>query len=306
MKILVWLFNIIRVSILAVFTFLLILHFIIKDSVNDLIYVFYATPKPILLIFNIFLVILFIKPKRMRFVLSGSAAILFLIWIISDFRFRLHSPDVKSDITVLYWNAARGKTNTFQFIAKKIESIEPDIIGLVEAENLNKDFFTEYEVAPYNYTFRKIGNDMLIGVKGSINDLHNFDSDHFYKYGKIEATIHNESYSLFIVDIFANQPYFRKRILDDLYKAIDFEKNVIVLGDFNTPYESLHFKPFKENLWNAERKAGSGLVTSWPDKFPLLQIDHIWSSKNILPVYSYNEASDFSDHSIIISAFNKN
>ncbi len=306
MKILIWTFNTIRVGTLAVFIFLLILHFIIKDSINDLIYVFYGTPKPILLFFNLFLIVLFINPKRMRFILSGSATLLFLIWIISDFRFRIHSPDVESDIKVLYWNAARGKMNTFQFIAKKIESIEPDILGFVEAENLDKDFFLKYEKAPYDYTFRKIGNDMLIGVKGSINNLDNFDSDHYYKYGKIKVTVNNEPYTLFIVDIFVNQPYFRKRILGELYKTIDAEKNVIVLGDFNTPFESLHLKPFKENLWNAERKAGSGLVTTWPDKFPLLQIDHIWSSKNILPVYSYNEASDFSDHAIIISGFNKN
>jgi len=285
---------------------MLILHFIIKDSINDLIYIFYGTPKPILIILNLFLVVLFLKPKRMRFILSGSATILLLIWIISDFRFRVHSSEVKSDISVLYWNAARGSNYTFKFIADKIESEGPDIIGLVEAENLEKDFFIKYEDAPYNYVFKKIGEDMLIGIKGSIENIYNFDSDNFYKYAKIEATVNNEPYTLFIVDIFANQPYFRKRILGDLYKAIDIEKNVIVLGDFNTPYESLHLKPFKENFWNAERKAGSGLVTSWPDKYPLLQIDHIWSSKNILPVYSYNEASDFSDHSIIISGFNKN
>lgn len=303
---LVWIFNLIRVGVLFVFIFLLILHFIIKDSVDNLIYVFYITPKPILFIFNIFLVVLFIKPRRMRFILSGSAVILFFIWIISDFRFRLHSPEVESDITVLYWNAARGKNNTFQLIANKIESISPDIIGLVEAENLDKAFFLKYENPPFNYVFEKIRKDMIIGVKGTINEIYNFDSDDFYKYGRVEATVKKEPYSLYIVDIFANQPYFRKRILGDLYKAIDIEKNVIVLGDFNTPYESLHFKPFKENLWNAERKAGSGLVTSWPDKYPLLQIDHIWTSKNILPVYSYNEASDLSDHSILISGFNKN
>lgn len=306
MKILVWILNVIRVGVLAVFIFLLILHFIIKDSINDLIYVFYVTPKPILLILNLFLLVLFIKPKRMRFVLSGSMAVLFLIWVLSDFRFRIHSSDVESDMTVLYWNAARGKTNNFNVIAHKIESIRPDILGLVEAENLHESLFIKYEKAPYHYTFRKIGNDMLIGIKGKINNIYNFDSDPFHKYGKIEATVNNEPYALFIVDIFANQPYLRKRILGDLYKAIEIEKNVIVLGDFNTPYESLHFKPFKENLWNAERKAGSGLVTSWPDKYPLLQIDHIWTSKNILPVYSYNEASDLSDHSIIISGFNKN
>lgn len=243
----------------------------------------------------------------MRFILSGAATILFLIWLISDFRFRLHSSEAESEITVLYWNAARGKTNTFKFISDKIETISPDIIGLVEAENLDPDFFMKYEEAPYNYIFKKIGDDLLIGVKGTIDNIYNFDTDKFYKYGKIEATVNNEQYTLFLVDIYANQPYFRKRILGDLYNAIDqnIEKNVITLGDFNTPYESLHLKPFKENLWNAERKAGSGLITSWPDKFPLLQIDHIWSSKNITPVFSYNEASDYSDHAIIISGFNK-
>src|SRR5690606_17982640 len=148
-KILIWTFNTIRVGALAVFIFLLTLHFIIKDSVNDLIYVFYGTPKPILLFFNLFLIVLFIKPKRMRFILSGAAVILFLIWIISDFRFRFHSPEIESDISVLYWNAARGKTNAFQLIANKVDSISPDIIGLVEAENLDQDFFIKYEGAPY-------------------------------------------------------------------------------------------------------------------------------------------------------------
>src|SRR5690606_32124346 len=130
-------------------------------------------------------------------------------------------------------------------------------------------------------------------------------TDHFYKYGNFNISIQSGDYSLFLVDIFANQPYFRKRILNDLYYAIPPIKNVIVFCDFNTPYESLYLKPFNKRFWNAERKAGSGNMAGWPDKYPLLQIDHLWSAKNLLPVFSSKEPTDMSDHSLIISGFIK-
>ena len=288
------------------YAFLLILHFIIKDRVNDLIYLFYGTPKPILILINIVLVGLYFKPKKLRNILLACALVLFSIWFINDTRIIGTSSDSESDFSVLYWNTARGKDRSVQLISEKIETLNPDIIGLVEAKNIDATFFEKYQKHPYNYSFKKIGNDLLVGTKGKIEHIVNYDTDHFYKYGKIELKIKSKSYTLFIVDIFANQPYFRKRILEDFYKSIHQENNNIILGDFNTPYESIHLKPFKKAFWNAERKAGNGFIATWPDKYHLLQIDHIWSSKNMVPVYSQNEGTDLSDHSIIYSKFKIN
>jgi endonuclease/exonuclease/phosphatase (EEP) superfamily protein YafD len=225
------------------------------------------------------------------------------IWVINDVRLIGKSSNAESDFSVLYWNVARGKENSVKLISERIESLNPDIIGLVEAENIDVTSFIKYQAQPYNYTFKKIGSDLLVGTKREIIKITNFDSDHFFKYGEIKVKINSKTYNLYIVDIFANQPYFRKRILDSLYKNIDLENNNIILGDFNTPYESIHLEIFKQSFWNAEREAGSGFIASWPDKYHLLQIDHIWSSKSIVPVFSSNESTDISDHSMLFTKF---
>ncbi len=295
-----------RACFLVMYAFLLILHFVIKDHINDLIYLFYITPKPILLIINIILIVLFYKSTKIRNVIIGLFIFVFSIWFLNDIKLIGKSPNTESDISVFYWNTGRNGKKSAQLISKKIELLNPDIIALVEAENIDIEYFNSYRNEPYNYTFKNIGNDIIVGTKGQIISISNYDTNYFFKYGKIKTRIDSTLYILSVVDIFANQPYFRKGILEDFYKNIDQKKNHIILGDFNTPYESIHLKLFKKIFWNAERKAGNGFIASWPDKYHLLQIDHIWSSKNIVPVYSNNEATNLSDHSIIFSKFKIN
>ena len=264
---------------------------------------FYGTPKPILIMLNLILIFLYLKSRKVRTLLIGFAAFMITIWVINDVRLIGKSSKAESDFSVLYWNMARGKETSVKLISEKIESLNPDIIGLVEAENIDATSFSKYQTQPYNYTFKKISSDMLVGTKKEIIEIINSDSDHFYKYGKIKIKIKSKIYTLYIVDIFANRPYFRERVLDSLYKNIDLENNNIVMGDFNTPYESIYLNTFRKSFWNAERKAGSGFIATWPSNYRLIQIDHIWSSKNVVPVFSNNESTSISDHSMLFTKF---
>lgn len=262
---------------------------------------FYAIAKPVLIAFNLFLIALFIKSKKIKKGLVITSILLIIVWVSNDFNFFRNPIDKENDISILYWNIARNKDHLFLNISENVKKFNPDVIGLVEADDIDINIFQNIP----NYTFKKIGSDIIVGTKGDINNISVFNTDHFYKYNKIEVEVNSELYTITIVDIYANQPYFRKRILNDFYNAIKNDKNSIVFGDFNTPYESLHLKSFKTNMWNAERKAGKGFIASWPHGIPLIQIDHIWSAKNLTPIYSDKNFYDTSDHPLIFATFKK-
>ena len=53
----------------------------------------------------------------------------------------------------------------------------------------------------------------------------------------------------------------------------------IVMGDFNTPIDSVWFDGARDDFTHAFEQAGRGMLTTWPAPAPLLAIDHIWLSR---------------------------
>ena len=76
------------------------------------------------------------------------------------------------------------------------------------------------------------------------------------------------------------------------------EKNII-LGDFNTPFESLFFENFKKNYQHAFAEKGNGFRETWFWNLPLLSLDHIWVSRDLEILKTEKIATWKSDHSML-------
>jgi endonuclease/exonuclease/phosphatase (EEP) superfamily protein YafD len=75
------------------------------------------------------------------------------------------------------------------------------------------------------------------------------------------------------------------------------------MGDFNTPVESVLFQPWCKELHHAFNEAGSGLRETWPRWVPVLTIDHIWSSRDVLPLHAEKRWLRSSDHAALLAEF---
>jgi endonuclease/exonuclease/phosphatase family metal-dependent hydrolase len=56
---------------------------------------------------------------------------------------------------------------------------------------------------------------------------------------------------------------------------------LVVMGDFNTPLDSVHFDSWKRRLQHAFLTAGTGLPETWPVPLPVLALDHVWVSSDL-------------------------
>ena len=59
------------------------------------------------------------------------------------------------------------------------------------------------------------------------------------------------------------------------------EVPLLVVGDFNTPRDSIHFAPLRMLLSQAYESAGRGWPYSWPVPAPMWAIDQVWFSRDI-------------------------
>ena len=106
-----------------------------------------------------------------------------------------------------------------------------------------------------------------------------------------------------IVDFDAIVAYSRKPAFDRLFQLIDAIGDVplIVMGDFNTPSDSVHFTELRKRMKSAFESAGSGYAKTWPMPLPVLDIDHIWVSRHFEIAACGHRTTFLSDHRAVFA-----
>ena len=146
---------------------------------------------------------------------------------------------------------------------------------------------------------------MFIGVKGTIKStLHKYKK-YRYDLNYIVATVNNIETRILITDVNAS-PSFNKK--EPLLEILDYakEKSVdFIVGDFNTPYESIHFSEYKES-YSSFHGYGDGFSATWPHNIPLLELDQVWITKSLKPYCLKTTKYNVSDHKLLIAEYLNN
>ncbi|MGB6269558.1 MAG: endonuclease/exonuclease/phosphatase family protein, partial [Olleya sp.] len=79
----------------------------------------------------------------------------------------------------------------------------------------------------------------------------------------------------------------------------------VVVGDFNTPYNSVHFDSYKNNL-KSFHQFSRGTTATWAYGFPLLELDHIWLNQKLTPIQLKKFQYKISDHQLLIAKYLEN
>ncbi|WP_445736350.1 endonuclease/exonuclease/phosphatase family protein [Mariniflexile sp.] len=281
LRILVYLINVIVIFVL------LGIHFVVKESSYETSLYFYTFPLPITIL--IVLVLSIFLKRRLRILNLIVAGILLIIWLGRSFKIHIPETINDKDLEVVFWNASRN--NSFEESFNENNGI-PDILVLVESKPNN---IKELQLKYPDYFFYDSGRELCVFSKTPTQILFNKTSNH-------QTTVVNfetDGINFYAVDVTGSQDVPRTWELGFVNDLVKKNKNTIVLGDFNVPFESKNLNKLKTNFNHAFNKKGNGFRETWFWNLPLLSLDHIWVSKD-LEILKTRKINTFrSDHNMI-------
>lgn len=267
---------------------LIIIHFVIKDRNYDASLLFYTFPLPVIIV--IILALSIFLNKKVRIINLIIALLFFVIWLSRSFKINFSEDIKETDLEIVFWNASHDRNFEDAFI----ENNEiPDVLVLVEYHG---DFLKETKLKYPDYFFYKhYRKEIGIFSKTPIQILEEVSS----KFSTTILNFETNSINFYAVDVAASMDVPRVWGLKSIDKAITKNKNTVVLGDFNVPYESLLLEKTKTNFNHAFNEKGNGFRESWFWNIPLLSLDHIWVSKDLEIIKTQKVNTFKSDHSMI-------
>lgn len=285
----------------GLFIVCLVIHFLVKDGVGVFAFVYYATPLPILASLSLMLGLLWWLSKRMRFAKIFFVFTLGSLVAWSYESFSLNSRASTSDnLKIFFWNAAGNqKTNE---IADYVNSFDADLIGIVEAGIKRKQVSTWQNLFP-NHHVEVLRGSMALITKGKILSKEKGSLGGRGRFNLLEVELKGERFQVLLVDFDSDPLRSRSPAFEPLFEMIRTyaQTNLIVMGDFNTPHDSVFFESLRLYLAHAFETGGTGFAKTWPIPVPILAIDHIWVSKKIKVVNCNLNWSRFSDHRPVVA-----
>ena len=283
----------------------LVLWGTVRDSEPRVALIFYMSPWPILAVGAGLCACHWWRQCR-RF----TAALLLVAclgalgnWLVRDWQWRRPSA-ARGELRIVHWNVDRPDTRlagTMRWLAAQ----DADVIAIAEREPRKKKTLDRWRAAFPSYQVIPSAGERLMLVRGEIVSVTQV-LDSAYSFGTLfKARVRGRALAILQVDINASVLEKRGPPLGKLIAAIapHLSEHLVVLGDFNTPRDSVFLEPFRPLLIDAFKAAGSGCAVTWPLPLPVLSLDQIWSSPTLRPVRCEHISMWRSDHRAVVADF---
>lgn len=293
-----------RACALIAYAFLLLMHFFIKDHFRSLQIIFYAFPLPniIFLGLSISFILLFIKPRSYFIWVFTVTFGITVIWLNNSYFFPKTIAIPENASTIIFWNAADRPTIHLDILSENIKALQPEIIALVEAVNASEKDVEQLTKTFPNYEFKVLEDGMFVGVKGHIKSKGHTNQPQDHAINFIEAQLRNKTILIAITDTFQDPKMDKRKTLGAVLQLATQQDADLIVGDFNTPYESVHFKDYKID-YTSFHDYGQGFSATWPFGIPLLELDQIYVRNRFAPILLQKKYYDVSDHAMLIGYF---
>lgn len=279
------------------------IRFSIKDQFFFTAPIFYATPPLVIFFISIINSIL----NRKKIIWMGLNLAIGICSLIYFFKFsyidEIRDTKQNHNLTVLLWNISSPSHPNDNLIEILID-INPDIVAIIELGNFEDKDLKTYSSKLPDYKIKKLSHGMMCMVKGEINYLGIEEFPWRSSYNKLEVKINERKYNLIIADIGPSLLNSRKEVIDSIFDYSSNLNSCIILGDFNTPFDSILFDKLKNKFNHSFSVSGHGFIETWPYGLPLLSLDHVWVSKDIRPLMTIKKHKLLSSHALIISELN--
>lgn len=279
----------------AVFNYLVILgllyvHFIAKEATYNDALNFYMFPLPVI-IGIVFTLTIFLKTRRYNFIVL---TFLTAIWLFRSYKLNLPSKVTDNDLQLVFWNASR--TQGFNE-ALALNGSVPDVLVLAEAKPI---VVAQLQQEYPNIFCHQVKSDLYIFSKAKIQ----IDKIITSKYNTTLAAFSVFDINFYVVDVTGSTDVPRQWEFEFLDRFIPVKNRMVVLGDFNVPFESTYLLKYKTNFKHAFNEKGNGFRETWFYNLPILSLDHIWVSKDLNVLKTQKIHTTKSDHVMLKTYIN--
>lgn len=289
----------------------LVLRFTVQDQYHPQALAYYLTPIPALSLWCLLAGCLWDRPRddlnpQSRFSrrrISLVASLIFAFWTLQSQYVVRATPSREAESRVVFWNTARVKAGLDR-IANQLKSWEPQVIGLVEANGFYKKSVARWREALPEYQMAPTHFGGLLAIKGKIDRQVNHKLAPSSWCDQFDVTVGADNFTVLLVDIAANLDLSREQPLLDLAilaRSLD-DRPLIIMGDFNTPDDSVLLNPLREVCQQAFRQRGSGYAATWPMPLPVLTLDQVWVNRHVNVSRCEHRWSICSDHRPVVSS----
>jgi endonuclease/exonuclease/phosphatase (EEP) superfamily protein YafD len=258
---------------------------------------FYALPLPVILVGWLLLALWHLKRRFVMGCCLGAALSTALWWQHASWRPYREAPAVQPrEIKIFYWNMGHQPLPSVE-LENVISQHLPDIVGLGEVGLRSGDPNPLARNLPPGYIALKPEHGMGFLVRqgtAKVNGLTKVSRRS--KFLSLDVSVHGRMHRILLVDGDATPALPRQ---DLLYRtlAAGSQPGCIIMGDFNTPLESMWFDFWRAaGLRHGGEASHSGFRETWPSPWPVLTIDHIWCAKDLRPVHLERIRLKSSDH----------
>ena len=292
-----WIFSVYLAAALLVAG--LLLHLTVRDRFDGLSIVFYATPWALQALAGVVCAIHWRRQRRASRAFVVVAIFCASVWAWTSFRFA-PKDNGRAEFRVAYWNVARPGWR-IGGILDRVKSWQADLLGFGESKAggpLQAKW--NQQLAPKVIT--ELHREMMLVAAEPAELLEAGSLNKAGEYELRRVTLGGRRVLVLAVDFDGDCRQSRRPPFERLYQIVKAhaEEPLIVLGDFNTPIDSIYFERLRELLHDAFETAGSGYAATWPMVAPVLSLDHIWLSRHFRVVRCEHRTSLYSDHRAVV------
>jgi len=244
--------------------------------------------------------------RRFRLVqlfVFATIAMCFVKVLLIDHRWHPPPETLPDDnLRLLHWNTAWGVLGV-ESIVRSIAHDGPDIVVISEPPRLDMISDIAYHALGMAHVFTDSGITVAshypIAYGGAL-DIDTMVAWH------VRIDTDRGPLELCAVDMVSRPNFNRRPSLKKLADWVAARTNglpLLMVGDFNTPHDSLAFGPLREHLGHAYEQGGRLWPYSWPVPVPVFAIDHIWANDRVRINDYFLKTTKYSDHKRQIADF---
>lgn len=279
-----------------------LMRLLVRDWVPILAVVYYLMPWLIIGICFSASAFLFGKGRLSRLSLV-LAVLCFALWLPATFEGpKGDRPVSQGDVVrVVFWNA-QGRMLDKQRL-RELKAAKPDIMVIAECgfvPRSQRKFLRNWD----GHAQYRRGERVFVWSKSPVALEKVWHYDHLDRFLEFRTSYRGQAIRLVAVDVYSRPTRFRKRPLMHAAVVANGEDGglpTLVMGDFNTPNDSVWWRNLRRGFEHAFEERGRGLNTTWPEPVPLLQIDHFWAERGRFRVLQAQQIdTGCSDHRLLI------
>jgi vancomycin resistance protein VanJ len=267
---------------LAVVGVSLVVRFTVRDRVPGVATIYYATPLVVDALAAAVAATLAWRARRRRTAALCALVALACGALYLSTSFVRNETRTPGAIRGVFWNVEHGDRGRAG-VVETLRALDADVAWLTEVDDGDAAFETLLADAfPGRARVHAKGGIEVI-ARGEATLLERTSLRRASRMALFRVVVDGHVFESLHVDVASTPTIPRPPTLDRVREHVASRPPgpILVLGDFNTPRDSVGFDAWRGPFAHAFETAGRGLDATWPVPVPALALDHVWAGGGV-------------------------